>query len=215
VQAQQAYPVSPGTVYSAAPPAYPDYRRGPSEPDLDGMEDDEAPNATALPPPGPVMSPDDPRYGRPYGAPPFYTDRGTPTGPVMSPDDPRYGRPAGPPPVYSDRNAPTGPVMSPDDPRYGRPAGPPAVIYADRPGQPQVNGAPNADGIPRPPEGVMIEPSAGADGKPITLAALPPEEQPDAAPVQLPPNLRRQEVAFVTKEPAGTIVVDTPNTSLY
>jgi lipoprotein-anchoring transpeptidase ErfK/SrfK len=214
VQAQQAYPVSPGTVYSAAPPAYPDYRRGPSEPD-DGVEDDEAPNATALPPPGPVMSPDDPRYGRPYGAPPVYSDRGTPTGPVMSPDDPRYGRPAGPPPVYSDRNAPTGPVLSPDDPRYGRPAGPPAVIYADRPGQPQGNGAPNADGIPRPPEGVMVEPSAGADGKPITLAALPPEEQPDAAPVQLPPNLRRQEVAFVTKEPAGTIVVDTPNTYLY
>ena len=215
VQAQQSYPVSPGTVYSAAPPAYPDYRRGPSEPDFDALEDDEAPNATALPPPGPVMSPDDPRYGRPYGAPPVYTDRGTPTGPVMSPDDPRYGRPAGPPPVYTDRNAPTGPILSPDDPRYGRPAGPPAVIYADRPGQPQGYGAPNADGIPRPPEGVMVEPSAGADGKPITLAALPPEEQPDAAPVQLPPNLRRQEVAFVTKEPAGTIVVDTPNTYLY
>jgi lipoprotein-anchoring transpeptidase ErfK/SrfK len=60
-----------------------------------------------------------------------------------------------------------------------------------------------------------VQPSVGADGKPITLAALPPEEQPDAAPVQLPPNLRRQEVAFVTKEPAGTIVVDTPNTYLY
>jgi len=216
VQAQQqVYPVSPGNVYSAAPPAYPDYRRGASEPDFDALEDDEAPNAAALPPPGPVMSPDDPRYGRPYGAPPVYTDRGAPTGPIMSPDDPRYGRPAGPPPVYSDRNAPTGPVLSPDDPRYGRPAGPPAVIYADRPGQPQGNGAPNADGIPRPPEGVMVQPPAGADGKPITLAALPPEEQPDAAPVQLPPNLRRQEVAFVTKEPAGTIVVDTPNTYLY
>src|SRR5689334_10197074 len=115
VQAQQAYPVSPGTVY-AAPPAYPDYRRGPSEPDFDALEDDDAPNVTALPPPGPVLSPDDPRYGRPYGAPPVYTDRG----PVMSPDDPRYGRPAGPAPVYTDRNAPTGPVLSPDDPRYGR-----------------------------------------------------------------------------------------------
>ena len=31
----------------------------------------------------------------------------------------------------------------------------------------------------------------------------------------MPPNLRRQEVAFATKEPAGTIVVDTPNTYLY
>ena len=65
VQAQQAYPVPPGAVYSAAPPAYPDYRRGASEPDFDALEDDEAPNTTALPTPGPVMSPDDPRYGRP------------------------------------------------------------------------------------------------------------------------------------------------------
>jgi len=32
------------------------------------LDDDEAPNAqssTALPPPGPVLSPNDPRYGRP------------------------------------------------------------------------------------------------------------------------------------------------------
>ena len=49
----------------------------------------------------------------------------------------------------------------------------------------------------------------------MTIASLPPEEQPDAAPAQLSPNLRRQEVSFVTKEPAGTIVVDTPNTYLY
>ena len=40
-------------------------------------------------------------------------------------------------------------------------------------------------------------------------------ERVEAAPAQLPPNLRRQEVAFPTKEPAGTIVVDTPNTYLY
>jgi lipoprotein-anchoring transpeptidase ErfK/SrfK len=49
----------------------------------------------------------------------------------------------------------------------------------------------------------------------MSLAALPPEEQPEVAPVQLPPNLRRQEVTFATKEPAGTLIVDTPNTYLY
>ncbi len=49
----------------------------------------------------------------------------------------------------------------------------------------------------------------------MTVATLPPEEQPDAGPVQLPPNLRRQEVDFQTKEPPGTIIVDTPNTYLY
>jgi lipoprotein-anchoring transpeptidase ErfK/SrfK len=220
VQAQQAYPAPPGSVYSAAPPAYPDYRRGPGAPDFDALEDDEAP--AALPPPGSVMSPDDPRYGRPIG-PPVYSDRGAPMGPVLSPDDPRYGRPAGPPPVYTERGAPSGPILSPDDPRYGRPA----VIYADRPGaEPRVygNGAPNGDnGIQRPPGSVgpstnvtgAARPPVDEDGRQVTVAALPPEEQPDAGAVQLAPNLRRQEVAFVTKEPAGTIVVDTPNTYLY
>jgi len=115
--------------------------------------------------------------------------------------------------------------MSPDDPRYGRPAGPP-VIYADRPAdaaQPYGNRGYGDPGAPRPPEGVgaavgptgSVQPSVGNDGKPVTLAALPPEEQPDAAPAQLSANLRRQEVPFVTKEPAGTIVVDTPHTYLY
>ena len=32
---------------------------------------------------------------------------------------------------------------------------------------------------------------------------------------ELPANLRRQVVNFVTKEPAGTLIVDTPNTYLY
>src|SRR5664280_807634 len=99
----QGNPVPPAAVYSTAPQPYPpggypaDYRRAPGAPDFDALEDDEATNAqssTALPPPGPVLSPDDPRYGRPMGAPPVYSDRGVPvpTGPIMSPDDPRYGR---------------------------------------------------------------------------------------------------------------------------
>ena len=231
----QGYPVSPpGTVYTTAPQPYPpggspaDYRRGPGAPDFDSLEDDEAPNATALPPPGPILSPDDPRYAHPENTRPVYTDRGVPPGPVMSPDDPRYGRPAGAPPVYSDRAAPTGPVMSPDDPRYGRPDGPPQVIYSDRaPGAP---GNPNDDRGLRPPEAIgapgtaaaptsvtgSVQPAPiGADGKPMVLSALPPDEQPEAAPAQLAPNLRRQEVAFATKEPAGTLIVDTPNTYLY
>jgi lipoprotein-anchoring transpeptidase ErfK/SrfK len=210
--AQQGYPPPLSSVYSAAPEPYPpgyDDRRG--MPDFDALDDDEAPNAqssTALPPPGPVLSPNDPRYGRPMGAP-VYSDRNMPTGPILSPDDPRYGRPAGPPPViYADR-----------------PAGPPQQAYPDN----RVPAAgvvyPNDDRALRPPEAIGAVPGAtgtaqqqapvGADGKPMTLAALPPEEQPEAAPVQLPPNLRRQEVSLATKEPAGTIVVDTTNTYLY
>src|SRR5260370_25569186 len=85
-QAQQSYPVPPGAVYSPAPGAYPpggyavDERRGRGMPDFDALEDDDAPNAqssTALPPPGPVLSPNDPRSARPMGAP-VYSDPGPP-----------------------------------------------------------------------------------------------------------------------------------------
>ncbi len=254
----QGYPVPPASVYSTAPlpypsGAYPDYRRAPGESDVDLFDDDEAPNAhssTLLPPPGPglspddprngrpvysdraptgpILSPEDPRYGRPAGAPPVYSDRGAPTGPILSPDDPRYGRPEGARPAYSDRGAPTGPILSPDDPRYGRPDGPPPVIYSDRgnadgriPG-PGFN--PNEDnrGL-RPPEAIgppgavtgSVQPPVGPDGRPMVLSALPPEEQPEVGPAQLAPYLRRQEVAFATKEPAGTLIVDTPHTYLY
>jgi lipoprotein-anchoring transpeptidase ErfK/SrfK len=262
----QGNPVPPAPVYSPVPQPYPTGRRAtdyraPRDTDFDMLEDDEpgGPGSMALPPPGPILSPDDPRYyGRPTGQPPVYS------GPILSPDDPRYGRPAGQPPVYS------GPILSPDDPRYGRPPGqppvysgpilspddprygrrdPPPVIYADRPpGVPQQvpqqpygdNRIPGSgivypdddrDGL-RPPAAVGPQPGIvtgtvqqpvppgalppqGPDGRPLAVAALPPEEQPDAAPVNLSPNLRRQEVHFVTKEPPGTLIVDTPNTYLY
>jgi lipoprotein-anchoring transpeptidase ErfK/SrfK len=213
-------------------------------PDFDAVDDEDG-NGAALPPPGPandpryghqanvpaygaapqgpVMSPDDPRYGRPANATAYGA---APQGPVMSPDDPRYGRPANAP-VYG--AAPQGPVMSPDDPRYSRPAGPPPVIYADRPaGAPQTYGnaaysAPAGDANALRPPGAVggaadaqaAPPATDSAGRPMTVASLPPEEQPDAAPAQLPANLRRQEVDFATKEPPGTIVVDTPHTYLY
>ncbi|MBS0531019.1 MAG: L,D-transpeptidase family protein [Proteobacteria bacterium] len=183
----QGYPRPPGSVYSDPPSAAPaDYGR-PSPmagvPDYDAVDDDQAAdrqNSAGLPPPGPVMSPDDPRYGRPAGGPPVYSDRGAPQGPVMSPDDPRYGRPS-PPPQMSDRGPP--------GPQGG-----------------------SVTGSLQPPAPI------GTDGRPTVLSALPPDDQPEAdqgGEKQLAPNLRRQEVNFVTKEPAGTIVVDTPNTYLY
>jgi lipoprotein-anchoring transpeptidase ErfK/SrfK len=234
--AQQAYPVPPGSVYSASPPppyipgGYPPAygRRG--APDFEVLEDDEDPNgrgSTALSPPGPILSPNDPRYGRPAGAP-IYSDRGVPTGPILSPDDPRYAHPAAAPPAYSDRGVPTGPILSPDDPRYGRPDGPPPVIYSDRGNEGRIPAPgviyPNEDnrGL-RPPEPIgpptgatgTVQPAPGSDGRPVVLSALPPEEQPETGPTDLAPNLRRQEVAFATKEPAGTLIVDTSHTYLY
>jgi lipoprotein-anchoring transpeptidase ErfK/SrfK len=45
---------------------------------------------------------------------------------------------------------------------------------------------------------------------------LPPEDQPETGqPKQLPERFRRQLVDYQTKEPAGTLIVDTANTYLY
>jgi len=176
-------------------------------------------------------APDDADEAMP-GRAPVYSDRIAPPAPVGPSDDPRYARPA-----YSDRDhgypdrgyaerAPQGPVLSPDDPRYGRPAGPPAVIYSDRgyperpTGLPQFNDRPVDDPYARavrPPEAVTgsLSSAPRQEGQPIQLSALPVEERPEVGPAKLEPRFQRQEVAFATKEPAGTIVVDTPNTYLY
>ena len=94
----------------------------------------------------------------------------------------------GPPPAYGhqlDRQAPAAAEADPDAIR------PPGLIGAAR-------------GATPPP----VPPSA--------TAALPPEDQPEqGSPKELPPNLKRQLVDFQTKEPTGTIVIDTPNTYLY
>ena len=48
------------------------------------------------------------------------------------------------------------------------------------------------------------------------FAALPPEEQPETGPrKELPPQFRRTLVDYKTKEPPGTLIVDTQNTYLY
>ncbi|HEY1472562.1 MAG TPA: L,D-transpeptidase [Pseudolabrys sp.] len=65
------------------------------------------------------------------------------------------------------------------------------------------------------PSPIGPEPGA-APPPPAGTAALPPEDQPEQGkPRELPPNLKKQLVTFNTKEPAGTIIIDTPNTYLY
>ncbi|MGC1663876.1 MAG: L,D-transpeptidase, partial [Bradyrhizobium sp.] len=73
-----------------------------------------------------------------------------------------------------------------------------------------VGGAGNVTGSVEPPQGAAPQ---GPDSHSVAL--LPPEEQPESGPANLAPNLRRQEVSFATKEPAGTLIVDTPHTYLY
>jgi lipoprotein-anchoring transpeptidase ErfK/SrfK len=85
-----------------------------------------------------------------------------------------------------------------------------------------------SDSIPRPPAdigstdadpaatGSIRAPASAQPNGPNVIAALPAEDQPEQGPpTELPPRFRRQLVDFTTKEPAGTIIIDTPNTYLY
>ena len=68
----------------------------------------------------------------------------------------------------------------------------------------------------RPPGQVGSSSAAGHPQSAETVMTLPPEDQPETGqPKELPPNLQRQMVNFATKEPAGTIVIDTGHTYLY
>jgi lipoprotein-anchoring transpeptidase ErfK/SrfK len=91
---------------------------------------------------------------------------------------------------------------------------PPAIAPQSGTQQPPASG--DAGAI-RPPGAVGTAPGATPQPvSPSTTAALPPEDQPEQGPPQeLPDNLKKQLVDFQTKEPAGTIIIDTPNTYLY
>ena len=76
-----------------------------------------------------------------------------------------------------------------------------------------INGAAASTGEPR---GIIAPAPGAAPGTSNSASLLPPEDQPEqGSPKELPPNLRRQTVEYFTKEPAGTIIIDTPNTYLY
>jgi lipoprotein-anchoring transpeptidase ErfK/SrfK len=149
----------------------------------------------------------------PYQPAPGY--RAAPLPPDDNDDDypppPRpYGRPGGPsgiqsealppPPPYGGSAYPDGGLPPPGRGyRYGNwePMRPPGDVYG--PG----------GGNPPPMEITPGSPGAG-------YAALPPDYQPETGQLkELPPQFRRQMVDYPTREPAGTIIIDTPNTYLY
>jgi lipoprotein-anchoring transpeptidase ErfK/SrfK len=188
-----------------------------------------------LPPPGAVRPGVDPRgydsrgYEPAPGARPYPGVQAAPLPPPPGGDprgyDPRGYEPpaAGPRPYYPGTQA--APLPPPGaDPRGYDPAAaasrpyypgaqgapPPGVAVAPGPGEQQ-------DGF-RPPMPIGPDPNAtGAVRDPRTqMAALPPEVRPEFGPrKELPAQFRRALVDFRTKEPAGTIVIDTPNTYLY
>ena len=72
----------------------------------------------------------------------------------------------------------------------------------------------------RPPGVVGPAPGAAPNSAPpganSSVMQLPPEDQPETGqPKELPANLKKQVVDFQTREPVGTIIIDTPHTYLY
>jgi len=71
------------------------------------------------------------------------------------------------------------------------------------------------DQVDPDPDDPRVTGSTGR-GDPRNMAAFPPDVRPETGPKkELPPQFRRTLVDYPTKEPAGTIIVDTPNTYLY
>src|SRR5499427_340263 len=127
---------------------------------------------------------------------------------------PRYGNTS---PVYPDEaGLPPPPGAYREPPQQGSP---PAPYGYERPAaaaQPDATRPP----LPISPGQIgagQVEPNAtGTVPDSHTMAALPPEVRPETGPKkQLPPQFRRTLVDYPTKEPAGTIIIDTPNTYLY
>jgi lipoprotein-anchoring transpeptidase ErfK/SrfK len=163
------------------------------------------------------------RYG-PYVGPPYAdaTPYGVPRPPAgiypdddaaprtyMYPNPPGYGRPEYapyPPPQYPAPRAGIGVQQAPPQ-GYGPGPGP-QQGYGPGPGPQPGYGPP-------PSESAARQPALGAQSDP-RFASLPPDYQPEEGnPQELPANLQRQIVEYRTKEPAGTVIIDTAHTYLY
>jgi lipoprotein-anchoring transpeptidase ErfK/SrfK len=149
-------------------------------------------------PPQPVAPPNG-------GAPPVYRDANG------APIDSRYVQPAPNEGSYSGDPA-SGTYLAPQ-PLPGPDERPPAAV-AGAPASADVTGSVNS---PRPAATPPVAAAASPQpSQPTVVAALPAQGQPQqGSAAQLSPQFQRQIVNFPTPEPAGTIIVDTPNTYLY
>jgi lipoprotein-anchoring transpeptidase ErfK/SrfK len=168
------------------------------------------PPPQAYPQPYPPAPPPGPYYGR------------SPYGDASGPYDPRYSGVAAPeqdaeayPPPPGRGYYPSSDGLAPQPvPAIGQEpfTRPPGDVGEATYQPPDANG-PDVTGSVRGSGSV----GAGVGGgRPSVVAGLPPEDQPDQGPAKdLPPQFRRQLVDYTTTEPAGTIIIDTPNTYLY
>jgi lipoprotein-anchoring transpeptidase ErfK/SrfK len=164
--------------------------------------------AQYYPPPPPPAYPayPPPTYSNaPLPPPGYYDDEPVPAGPP-------YDRRAYPGQQTEAYPPAPRPYFMPNDPYAPQPVPPamrPPADVGEAPGPGYATGA--APAAP-PPPGAASAPQAS----PTVVAALPPEDQPEQGPrKELPAQFRRQLVDYVTTEPPGTIIIDTPNTYLY
>jgi lipoprotein-anchoring transpeptidase ErfK/SrfK len=158
-----------------------------------------------LPPPGP--------YGAAPGAVPNYP----PQGREQYGSAPGY--PPGREPAYQ---PPPGQYGAAPAPGYREPAyGPPPGYEPERGpvGRPQYGAVPpQQDDSIRPPMGIGPGPGGQQQGAvdPDVTSRLPMDDRPETGPrKELPPQFRRTTVEYRTREPAGTIIIDTANTYLF
>ncbi|HZS64884.1 MAG TPA: L,D-transpeptidase [Xanthobacteraceae bacterium] len=158
-----------------------------------------------------------------YAAPPYVGPSGYPAAPPYDDEESVLPSPyPGPPYPAAPYTAPAAPAPSyppaPYPPESNAAVAPPpafvppngsAAPYGHVPGIQRSDAVPGQEGPPRPPGTITPDQQS-------VISALPPEDQPEVGePKELPPQLRRQEVEFRTKEPAGTIIIDTGHTYLY
>ncbi len=153
------------------------------------QEDHPVPPAGVAPPPSATAYPGN------AGALP---SAGTPS-PTVHPQD--YGPDAVNPYGLRGAIAPSPPGSAQQDAIRER-----AVRSGQQNGPDQIGSAPIRPSVTVPIQG-------GGLGN---LAALPPEVRPETGPnKELAPQFRRTLISYRTKEPVGTIIIDTPNTYLY
>jgi lipoprotein-anchoring transpeptidase ErfK/SrfK len=203
--------IGPQVYEPPAPPGPPMSRRHPSQ--IQEAELPPPPPAGYIyrDPPPPVGVP---QQGHPHSTPP----------PAPVPQSgyrdapPQQAYPEAPPPGVQGGYEP---AASGTRPYYGPPLGPrtlqplpPPAAYPAAPSEQQ-----DAFRPPMPIGPGQADPSGtgAVRGDPRThMAALPPEVRPETGPrKELPLQFRRTLVDYRTKEPAGTIIIDTQNTFLY
>jgi lipoprotein-anchoring transpeptidase ErfK/SrfK len=232
-QDPEPLPAPPLSTYREAPlppPPVGAYRDLPPPP---GYRD--APQQGYAQPPGPQQGYPQQGYAQPPGSQQGYAQ---PPGPQQGYPQQGYAQPQGQPLGPQDsqdpqlpQGAPLGTQQAaPQQPQGFEPAaagsrpyypGGTAPAAAVPPGQddgmrPPMPIAPGQFGAQQPAPGQYDQGQTGTVRGDQRMAAFPADVRPETGPKkELPPQFRRALVDYPTKEPAGTIIIDTPNTYLY